>query len=66
MNVGIVGRLGSVSNWAIFFGIALWRLWFWRNHFIFNQASMDPNVVLMDVFTRTAEMHKIHTHPLTT
>ncbi|XP_052290822.1 uncharacterized protein LOC127900258 [Citrus sinensis] len=66
MNVGIVGRLWSVSNWAIFFGIALWRLWFWRNHFIFNQASMDPNVVLMDVFTRTAEMHKIHTHPLTT
>ncbi|KAL9441410.1 hypothetical protein AB3S75_019988 [Citrus x aurantiifolia] len=26
---------------------------------------MDPNVVLMDVFTRTVEMHKIHTHPLT-
>ncbi|KAH9754932.1 putative ribonuclease H protein [Citrus sinensis] len=65
-NVGIVGRLGSVSNWAIFFSIALWRLWFWRNQFIFNQVSMDPNVVLMDVFMRTAEMHKIHTHPLTT
>ena len=26
---------------------------------------MDSNVVLMDVVTRTAEMHKIHTHPLT-
>ncbi|KAH9793075.1 putative ribonuclease H protein [Citrus sinensis] len=52
-NLGIVGGLGSVSNWAIFFGIALWRLWFWRNQFIFNQVSMDPNVVLMDVFTRT-------------
>ena len=65
-NVGIVGKLWSVSNWATFFGIVLWRLWFWRNQFLFNQASMDLNVVLVDVVTRAAEMHKFDTHPFTT
>ncbi|XP_052290912.1 uncharacterized protein LOC112498105 [Citrus sinensis] len=24
-------RMGDVSNWVVFFGLALWRIWYWRN-----------------------------------
>ena len=32
-------RMGDVLNWVVFFGFAFWRIWYWRNQFLFNQTS---------------------------
>ena len=58
--------VGNVSSWAGFFGVALWRIWFWRNQFLFHQRLMVPSALLVDVYTRAKEIHKVHNHPLIT
>ena len=65
-NVDDVSRSHNISNWSIFFGIGVWRIWFWRNQFVFNQNSMDPMALLVDVSFRAEEMSKIHSHCLVT
>ncbi|KAH9669858.1 putative ribonuclease H protein [Citrus sinensis] len=66
LNLGDASMVGNVSNWAIFFGVALWRIWFWRNQFLFHQRLMVPSVLLVNVHTRAEEIHKLHNHPLIT
>ncbi|KAH9658732.1 putative ribonuclease H protein [Citrus sinensis] len=55
-NVEDVSRSQNISNW----------IWFWRNQFVFNKASMDPTALLVDVSLRAEEMSKIHNHCLVT
>ncbi|KAH9781699.1 reverse transcriptase domain-containing protein [Citrus sinensis] len=59
-------RMGDVSNWAVFFGFALWRIGYWRNQFLFNQTMMDYAASLVDVHSRAEETHKLHNSPLVT
>lgn len=33
----------------VIFGIAIWRLWFWRNQFTFTKAYWESNNVAMDL-----------------
>ncbi|KAK9181143.1 hypothetical protein WN944_024280 [Citrus x changshan-huyou] len=65
-NVEDVSRSQNISNWSVFFGIGVWRIWFWRNQFVFNKTSMDPMALLVDVSLRAEEMSKIHNHCLVT
>ncbi|KAH9796396.1 putative ribonuclease H protein [Citrus sinensis] len=58
--------VGDVSSWAVFFGVALWRIWFCRNQFLFNQKMMDPAALLVDVHTRAEKTHKLYNSPLVT
>ena len=65
-NLAVNSKVGNVSNWAVFFGVAIWRIWYWRNQFLFNKLMLDPLALLVDVHTRAEEIHKLHNHPLLT
>ena len=49
-----------------FFFVALWRIWFWRNQFLFRQSFLVPSALLVDVHSQAEEIHKLHNHPLIT
>ena len=46
----------GVQNWVCFFGISIWRLWFWRNQFWVHGSSMDGLSMINDVKVHTEEV----------
>ncbi|XP_024043219.1 uncharacterized protein LOC112099922 [Citrus clementina] len=42
--------------WRVCFGVAVWRLWFWRNDVLFNHGSWESGFIATDIKART---HKI-------
>ncbi|KAH9670623.1 putative ribonuclease H protein [Citrus sinensis] len=48
--------ISGVRNWVCFFGIAIWRLWYWRNQFWVNGLAMDSLSMVNDVKARTEEV----------
>lgn len=59
MNIEDKSEVNNIANWSVFFGIGLWRIWYWRNQFVFNQTSTGSGALM-------AEMCKIQNHPLVT
>lgn len=43
-------------EWSCVFGVAILRLWFWRNQYQFNQLWVDTNSMIQDVVTRAEEI----------
>ncbi|KAH9671615.1 putative ribonuclease H protein [Citrus sinensis] len=53
-NVGLVRR---EENWPCIFGVALWRIWYWRNQFIHNDANISVANMVLDITHRAAEIN---------
>ena len=51
--------------WRVTLGIAIWRLWFWCNQFIFTKAFSESNNIAMDVKVRVAEIQRSNLCSLT-
>lgn len=66
MNIEDKSDVNNIANWSVFFGIGMWRIWYWRNQFVFNQISTSSGALMADVSMCTAEMCKIHNHALVT
>lgn len=64
MNLWKEGQMVSGINWCIFFGVAIWRLWYWRNQFIFQQQAMDSASIIQDINIREKEIQKLNTSSL--
>ena len=54
-------KLVSHIPWECVFGVAVWRLWFWRNHFMIEGNLVDSSTINMNVMARANEIHKINT-----
>ncbi|KAH9716124.1 reverse transcriptase domain-containing protein [Citrus sinensis] len=51
----------SQEYWRVCFGVTVWRLWFWRNHVLFNHGSWDSSSIVTDIKARTAEILSLNT-----
>ncbi|KAH9772084.1 putative ribonuclease H protein [Citrus sinensis] len=61
--VGWLSRNLQASNkypcsnlWRVMFGVAIWQIWFWRNHFIFTKEYWESDVIAMDIKVRATEI----------
>ncbi|KAH9771139.1 putative ribonuclease H protein [Citrus sinensis] len=55
--------LGS-KLWRVTFGVAIWRLWFWRNRFIFTEDYWESNNIAVDIKVTAAEIQRCNSFPL--
>ncbi|KAH9723967.1 putative ribonuclease H protein [Citrus sinensis] len=46
----------SQEYWRVCFGVAVWRLWLWRNGVLFNHGSWDSGFIATDIKARTQEI----------
>lgn len=53
-------KIASSLPWDCIFGVAVWRLWFWRNHFLFAGKLVDSLTIYMDVMARASEIYKVN------
>ncbi|KAL9437050.1 hypothetical protein AB3S75_022984 [Citrus x aurantiifolia] len=53
-------KITSSLPWDCIFGVAVWRLWFWRNHFLFEGKLMDSSTIYMDVMARASEIYRVN------
>lgn len=42
------------------FGVTIWRLWYWRNNFQFNNVNVDSNHMFHDICLRADEIQCFH------
>ncbi|KAH9699193.1 putative ribonuclease H protein [Citrus sinensis] len=63
--VGWMSRNLQASNkypcsnlWRVIFGVAIWRIWYWRNHFIFTKEYWESNAIALDIKVRAAEIQR--------
>ena len=50
----------SPLPWECIFGVAVWRLWYWRNHFIVDGKLADSSTVYLDIMARANEIHRLN------
>lgn len=53
-NTGLIRR---DENWPCIFGVALWRIWYWRNQFIHKAANISVANIVLDITHRAAEIN---------
>ncbi|KAH9786561.1 putative ribonuclease H protein [Citrus sinensis] len=53
-------KIASPSTWECIFGVAIWRLWFWRNHFMVDGKLADNSTIYLDITARANEIHKLN------
>ena len=53
-------KIASPSTWECIFGVAIWRLWFWRNHFMVDGKLADSSTIYLDIMARANEIHKLN------
>lgn len=53
-------------KWTCFFGVAIWRLWFWRNQFILQHSFLGRNDMFHDVLGRAEEIQSLYNSTLMT
>ncbi|KAH9736450.1 putative ribonuclease H protein [Citrus sinensis] len=55
-------KLKFVSHipWECVFGVAVWRLWLWRNHFMVEGKLVDSSAINMDIMARANEIHRVN------
>ena len=46
--------------WECIFGVAVWRLWLWRNHFIFGGELVDNTTIYLDIMARANEIQRMN------
>ena len=46
-----VSDMGSLF-WPVMFGIAAWRIWYWRNQVMFNNKSWNDDLIVRDIKAR--------------
>ena len=46
--------------WECVFGVAIWRLWFWRNRFMVEGKLVDSSTINMDIMARANEIHRVN------
>ncbi|KAH9722591.1 putative ribonuclease H protein [Citrus sinensis] len=46
--------------WECIFGVAVWRLWIWRNHFIFGGELVDNTTIYLDIMARANEIQRVN------
>lgn len=51
-------------NWCTLFGVAIQRLWFWCNSYIFNHTFWDNVITYNDIQMRAEEIHRLFNTPL--
>lgn len=47
-------------DWSYIFGVTIWRFWYWRNNFQFNNVNVDNNHMLQDICMRADEIQRFH------
>ncbi|KAH9671332.1 putative ribonuclease H protein [Citrus sinensis] len=45
-------------DWSVIFGIAIWRLWFWRNQALFNNVQRSNHNIILDIMARAENSYK--------
>ncbi|KAH9782186.1 ADP-ribosyl cyclase/cyclic ADP-ribose hydrolase [Citrus sinensis] len=63
-NLTTADQFGSDLSWNIYFGVAIWRLWFWRNKFLFQDMTWDCATMLSEVKIKATEFQRISTTPM--
>ncbi|KAH9722322.1 putative ribonuclease H protein [Citrus sinensis] len=53
-------KMDSKLPWDCIFGVAIWRLWFWRNQFIMAGNLVDSKTIYSDIMARASEIHRIN------
>ena len=53
-------KIDSELPWDCIFGVAIWRLWFWQNHFIMAGNLVDSKTIYSDIMARASEIHRIN------
>ena len=53
-------NIPSPLSWECIFGVAVWRLWYWRNHFMVEGKLADSSTVCVDVMARANEIHRLN------
>ena len=53
-------KIATSPPWDCIFGVAVWRLWFWRNHFLFAGKLVDSLTVYMDAMVRATEIYRVN------
>ncbi|KAL9443990.1 hypothetical protein AB3S75_017211 [Citrus x aurantiifolia] len=46
--------------WECIFGVVVWRLWFWSNHFSFEGKLVDGVTIYMDAMARAIEIDRVN------
>ncbi|KAH9779858.1 putative ribonuclease H protein [Citrus sinensis] len=54
----------SQEYWRVCFGVAVWRLWLWRNDVLFNHGSWESGFIATDIKARTQEILRCIHQPL--
>ena len=53
-------KIASSLPWECIFGVAVWRLWLWRNHFFFTRKLVDSLTVYLDAMARANEIYRVN------
>ncbi|KAL9419174.1 hypothetical protein AB3S75_037017 [Citrus x aurantiifolia] len=53
-------KIPSPLSWECIFGVAVWRLWYWRNLFVVEGKLMDSSTVYVDIMARANEIHRLN------
>ncbi|KAH9673337.1 reverse transcriptase domain-containing protein [Citrus sinensis] len=53
-------NIPSPLAWECIFGVAVWRLWYWRNRFMVEGKLADSSTVCVDVMARANEIHRLN------
>lgn len=51
-----------VSNvlWECIFDVAMWRLWYWRNHFLFDGELVHNTKIYLDIMARAYAIQRVN------
>ena len=47
--------MGSLY-WHVMFGVATWRIWYWRNQVMFNNKSWNGDLIVRDIKARAEKI----------
>ena len=57
-NLHTASSHGDTQLWSLTFGVVIWRLWFWRNKFMFNHDKWESDRIMLDISSRVAEIQR--------
>ena len=57
-NLQASNKFQGNNLWRVMFEVAIWRIWFWRNQFIFTKDHWERNIIAMDIKVRAAEIQQ--------
>ncbi|KAL9411534.1 hypothetical protein AB3S75_045186 [Citrus x aurantiifolia] len=63
-NLHTASSHGDTQGWSLTFGVVIWRLWFWRNKFMFNHEKWECDNIMLDIYSRVAEIQRLSSNSL--